>query len=84
MDDAVLGQSKRVPALTPLQREVLRLVAEGRTNAEIADRLGVTPGTVGTQVGRILDRLGLECRAEIAPWVAVAIAGSRLPHHRVG
>jgi DNA-binding CsgD family transcriptional regulator len=70
MDGAVLGPSERAPALTPLQREVIRLVAAGRTNAEIAARLGVTPGRVGTLVGRALDRLGLECRADIAPWVA--------------
>ncbi len=56
--------------MTPLQQEIVRLVGEGRTNAEIAELLGMTPGTVGTQVGRILDRLGLECRAEIAPWGA--------------
>jgi DNA-binding CsgD family transcriptional regulator len=70
MDGVVLGQPERPVALTPLQREVIRLVAAGRTNAEIAARLGVTPGRVGTLVGRALGRLGLECRADIAPWVA--------------
>ena len=54
--------------LSPLQREIIRLIVMGRTNAQIADRLGMTPGGVGTQVGRILERLGLTHRADIAPW----------------
>jgi len=70
MDGVILGQPERPLELTPLQREVIRLVAAGRTNAEIAERLGVTPGRVGTLVGRALGRLGLECRADIVPWVA--------------
>jgi DNA-binding NarL/FixJ family response regulator len=70
MDGVVLERSAKAPGLTPLQREVVRLVADGWTNAAIAERLGMTPGTVGMHVGRILDRLGLECRADITPWVA--------------
>jgi DNA-binding NarL/FixJ family response regulator len=70
MDGVVLERSAEVPGLTPLQREVVRLVADGWTNAAIAERLGVTPGTVGTHVGRILERLGLDCRADIALRVA--------------
>jgi len=54
------------PTLTPLQREVVALVGDGLTNREIAARLGTTPGQVGTQVGRIVQRLGLTCRAELA------------------
>ena len=54
------------PALTPHQREIALLVGEGLTNREIAARLGTTPGWVGTQVGRIVQRLGLTCRADIA------------------
>ena len=69
MKHVVAWRTDEASALTPLQREVIRLVADGRTNAEIAARLGVTPGRVGTLVGRILDRLGLECRADIAPWI---------------
>jgi DNA-binding NarL/FixJ family response regulator len=42
------------------------LIADGWTNAEIAERLGMTSGGVGTQVGRIIERLGLACRADIA------------------
>jgi DNA-binding CsgD family transcriptional regulator len=51
--------------LTPLQREILILVANGLTNREIATRLGITPGRVGLQIGRALHKLGLARRAEI-------------------
>jgi DNA-binding CsgD family transcriptional regulator len=53
-------------ALTPLQQDIAILVMNGLTNREIADRLGLTPGLVGVQIGRILQRLGLTSRAELA------------------
>jgi DNA-binding NarL/FixJ family response regulator len=55
--------------LTPNQREIALLVEAGLTNREIAARLGTTAGWVGTQIGRIVQRLGLTCRADIAAWV---------------
>jgi len=66
----VLRGSDGARTLTPLQREVLMLVGCGLTNREIASRLGTTPGWVGTQVGRIVLRLGLSCRADIAALVS--------------
>src|SRR5688500_20315163 len=53
-------------ALTPLQQDIAILVMNGLTNREIADRLGLTPGLVGVQIGRILQRLALPSRAELA------------------
>ena len=47
-----------------------RLVAEGRTNAEIAAELGVAPRTVGAHVEHILAKLGVGRRTEIAAWTA--------------
>ena len=70
MEGMVLRRSDDASMLTPLQREVLILVGAGLTNRAIAARLGVTPGWVGTQVGRIVQRLGLTCRAEVAAWAA--------------
>lgn len=52
--------------LTPRQREVLRLVAEGRTDKEIARLLTLSPRTVEMHVARILQTMGCAKRAEAA------------------
>ncbi|MBP2368105.1 helix-turn-helix transcriptional regulator [Pseudonocardia parietis] len=52
--------------LTPRELEVLRLVARGLPNGEIADRLYVTRRTVATHVEHILEKSGASTRAAVA------------------
>jgi two-component system, NarL family, response regulator NreC len=55
-------------ALTEREREVLRLVAEGHTNQEIADRLIVSVKTVETHRAHVMSKLGLQSRAELVQY----------------
>jgi DNA-binding NarL/FixJ family response regulator len=51
--------------LTPREREVLKLIAEGHTNQAIADKLVISPSTVQTHRSRTMQRLNLHNRAEL-------------------
>ncbi|MCO7240481.1 response regulator transcription factor, partial [Aeromicrobium sp. CnD17-E] len=53
-------------ALTPREREVLSLVAEGRTNGEVAARLFISTKTASVHVSHILAKLGASSRTEAA------------------
>jgi DNA-binding NarL/FixJ family response regulator len=57
--------------LTPRQREVLQMVAEGRSAKEIADKLKVSPRTVEFHKASIMDELGLRSTAELTRYALV-------------
>jgi DNA-binding NarL/FixJ family response regulator len=54
------GSTDPLDALTPRQREILQLVAEGHTSKEIGERLGLSFKTVEAHRGQIMERLGLD------------------------
>ena len=56
--------------LTPRQLQIARLIAQGRTNREIAEQLVLSKRTVDNHVQRLLGDLGASNRAEVARWVA--------------
>jgi DNA-binding CsgD family transcriptional regulator len=70
VEDALLLEERRpAPRLTPREREILEFVAEGRTNAEIAERLWVSPLTVRRHLKNIYAKLGVHTRTAAAAFV---------------
>ena len=63
------GRQPREAKLSPREREILELLAEGQTQKEIAAELVISPKTVGTHIQHVLAKLGVHSRAQ-----AVAVA----------
>lgn len=66
--------------LSPRQREVVAMIAEGRTNREIADALYLSEGTVKNHVTRILEVMGVPDRTKLA----VLLVRSQIQHPNGG
>jgi DNA-binding CsgD family transcriptional regulator/tetratricopeptide (TPR) repeat protein len=62
--------------LSPRELEVVRLVAEGRSNAEVAAALFISQRTVTTHLQNVYARLGVGSRTALARWVVETDAGS--------
>jgi len=56
--------------LTPREREIVALIAAGRSNKGIGEELGISPATAARHVANILLKLGFSSRAQIAAWVS--------------
>jgi DNA-binding NarL/FixJ family response regulator len=56
---------RELEKLTPREREVLALVGRGKSNAEIAERLVLSPLTAKTHVARLFSKLGVRDRAQL-------------------
>jgi non-specific serine/threonine protein kinase len=63
-------------SLSPREREVAALIAQGKTNRQIAAALVITEGTAANHVLHILTKLGFSSRAQIAAWAT----GATAPH----
>ena len=75
---SVLNGGPEVSRLTPREREVAVLIAEGRTNREIAEELVLSERTVDSHVRNIMGKLEVNSRARIAAWaVQHGLGGDR-------
>ncbi|MFG2871122.1 AAA family ATPase [Streptomyces sp. NPDC048338] len=63
------ARDDRLARLTPREREISALVAEGLTNQAVADRLGLSPRTVESHVARVYRKTGVVTRAALASLV---------------
>jgi LuxR family maltose regulon positive regulatory protein len=80
---ALGGSDEETPhALSPREREVSELLAQGRTNAEIARVLYISEVTVKVHVRHILQKLGVRNRAEAAVIVATQMSTSTTTNRR--
>jgi DNA-binding NarL/FixJ family response regulator len=57
-------------SITPREEEIAALVARGLTNRQIASELSISEHTVATHVSKIMRKLGLSSRSQLAAWVA--------------
>lgn len=56
--------------LTRREQEVVRLIAQGLTNRQISTELSISERTAGNHVAKILRKLGLRSRTQIASWAS--------------
>ncbi|MCA1614585.1 MAG: response regulator transcription factor [Acidobacteria bacterium] len=59
-----VGEDPAFASLSPREREVLTLIAEGLGNAQIAGRLSISEKTVRNHVSNLFDKLGVWTRAQ--------------------
>jgi len=65
-----LTRAEPMGYLTPRELEIVLLVARGLTNRQVSTELSISERTAGNHVAKILKKLGLNSRAQIASWVS--------------
>lgn len=65
-DCRVIGSAEQVSLLTPQERRVAELVAQGLTNKEIARRCTISPETIKKHLQKIFEKLGINRRSQLA------------------
>jgi non-specific serine/threonine protein kinase len=63
------SEAEKFGGLTSRERDVARLLSQGKSNREIAEKLVLSERTVENHVGNILAKLGFDSRSQIAVWV---------------
>lgn len=76
--EQALGDRSELAGLTPRQKEVLQLIAEGNSTREIAERLGVSVKTVETHRANLMERLGIR---DVPGLVRLAIRARLISPH---
>ncbi|MGD0240858.1 MAG: LuxR C-terminal-related transcriptional regulator [Streptosporangiaceae bacterium] len=64
------GAHRTAGPLTPREQEIVRLIAQGLSNKEIADELVISPATAARHVANILAKLGYTSRTQVASWAS--------------
>jgi len=70
------GAARQAAPLTRRERQITELIAEGLTNKELAQRLGITVHTAKSHLHSVLHKLGLRTRLQIAAYVQRTRAGA--------
>ena len=65
---SLIAPQRTATALTPREREILVLVAHGKSNRDIAEALVISERTARTHVSNVLNKLGLASRTQAALW----------------
>jgi len=77
-----VGNTTAQESYSRREREIVQLIAEGRTNREIAARLIISEQTVKTHISRIFSKAGVTSRAQLAP-LALKLKLKSSPPHRI-
>ena len=70
MRQLAAGETDELASLSPQERKILGLIAEGKTNKEIAEEVFLSDKTVKNYVSSILSKLNLRRRSEAAAFIA--------------